>query len=189
MEIFANEYINKHIIRIKMPYVCAYIIKGNDRAVLIDTGFGYGDLRSYVESLIELPYDVIATHGHPDHIGGNMQWNRAFLPEKEVHLEAYGGKVSTRHLIMNRVMKKEGLYFDKESFLPYKKINYMLYNEFDEFNLGGITLIPIHLPGHTQGIMTFLIPELKTLLTGDACSNPTYSMWNLVQRLKNFDMH
>ncbi|TLQ49460.1 hypothetical protein FEZ33_00285 [Ruoffia tabacinasalis] len=37
----------------------------------------------------------------------------------------------------------------------------------------GVTIIPIHLPSHTSGIMGFLMPELKTAILGDACANPT----------------
>lgn len=173
MNFFEVEKVNKHITRIKMPYVCSYIIHGSDRAALIDTGFGYGDLRSVVEPLIDTPYDVINTHGHPDHVGGNMQWDAAYLPEGEVELEAYGGKVSTRHMIMNRVLRKENKSFDIEGFLPYKELDYTYYNESDTFDLGGITLVPIHMPGHTKGIMSFFIPELRILMAGDACSNPT----------------
>src|SRR5699024_1665588 len=70
MELFKVEPVIPGITRIKMPYVCSYIVKGSDRAVLIDTGFGYGDLKSVVDELIDLPYDVICSHGHPDHAGG-----------------------------------------------------------------------------------------------------------------------
>ncbi|MBA5728688.1 hypothetical protein HW423_02690 [Aerococcaceae bacterium INB8] len=34
---------------------------------MIDTGFGDGDLRQYVDNLLDMSYDVICTHGHPDH--------------------------------------------------------------------------------------------------------------------------
>ena len=49
MELFKAEKVTEAITRIVMPYVCAYLIEGNDRAVLLDTGFGYGDLKSFVQ--------------------------------------------------------------------------------------------------------------------------------------------
>lgn len=173
MKLFESEQINDAIIRIKMPYVCAYIVKGRDRAVLIDTGFGYGDLKQFVDNLLDMPYDVICTHGHPDHAGGSMQFDQVYLPEGEFQLVKYGTQTEVRHMIMNRVMRKQDLSFPVEHFIPQKEMNYISYKEYDVFNLGGITIVPIHLPGHTSGIMGLLIPELKTAILGDACANPT----------------
>ncbi|MFL2129231.1 hypothetical protein [Ruoffia sp. FAM 20858] len=50
-----------------MPNVCAYVVNGRDRVVLINTGFRYGDLRQVVDNLLDMPYDVICTQGHLDH--------------------------------------------------------------------------------------------------------------------------
>lgn len=186
MKLFESEVMNESIIRIKMPYVCAYLIKGQDKAALIDTGFGYGHLREFVETLVDTPYDVICTHGHPDHAGGNSQWSSVYLPEGEFELEKYGGKVSTRFNIMNKVLRKEGLNFPLDNFLPYKQVNYIPYNETTIFDLGGITLQPIHLPGHTQGIMGIIIPEIKTAILGDACANPTLLNVNSSSSVEEF---
>ncbi|MBZ6526381.1 MBL fold metallo-hydrolase [Aerococcaceae bacterium DSM 111021] len=173
MELFEIEPISDEIIRIKMPYVCSYIIKGHDRAVLIDTGFGYGDLKKIVDNILDIPYDVICSHGHPDHAGGNMQFDLVYLPEDDFELVKYGTQVETRHKIMNSVMRRHGKSFPKENFIPYEAVNYVSYNESNVFDLGGITIKPIHLPGHTKGIMGFIIPELEVAMLGDACANPT----------------
>ena len=50
-----------------------YVVEGADRAVLIDTGSGTGDLDALVRSLTEKPYEVYLTHGHVDHAGGIRQ--------------------------------------------------------------------------------------------------------------------
>ena len=47
-----------------------YLVVGTERALLIDTGSGYCDLKSIVERLTDKPYDVVLTHGHVDHAGG-----------------------------------------------------------------------------------------------------------------------
>ena len=47
-----------------------YLVVGSERALLIDCGTGFADLKGTVESIIDLPLTVIATHGHCDHIGG-----------------------------------------------------------------------------------------------------------------------
>ena len=42
------------------------------------------------------------------------------------------------------------------------------------FDLGGITLETIPLPGHTQGMTCILIQEMRILLLGDACNSSTF---------------
>ena len=50
-----------------------------DKALLVDTGMGVGDLAALVRSLTPLPVIVVNTHGHPDHAGGNGGFDEFFL--------------------------------------------------------------------------------------------------------------
>ena len=43
-----------------------YLVVGETRALVIDAGTGFCDLKGIVEGLTDLPYDVALTHGHPD---------------------------------------------------------------------------------------------------------------------------
>lgn len=54
--------------------VASSLIIGKKKALLIDTGYGYGDLKAVVESLTDLPVQVVNTHCHLDHAGGNYQF-------------------------------------------------------------------------------------------------------------------
>ena len=130
-------------------------------------------MRQYVDNLLDMPYDVICTHGHPDHAGGNMKFNQVYLSEGEFQLVNYVIQTKVRHMIMNCVMRKQGLSFSTEHFIAQKEMNYHSYKDYDVFNLGGVTIIPTHLPGQTSGIIGFLIPELRTAILGAACANPT----------------
>ncbi len=49
----------------------SYLLRGSDRAVLIDTGLGVSDIKQVVDSLTSLPIQVVTTHVHWDHIGGH----------------------------------------------------------------------------------------------------------------------
>ncbi|MDU4927909.1 MBL fold metallo-hydrolase, partial [Clostridium sp.] len=80
MSKFFSENVTEHIIRIVSPcQVCMYLIVGKRRAVLLDTGFGLGSLKSYVKTLTSLPYDVVVSHGHLDHAGGAGEFKEVFL--------------------------------------------------------------------------------------------------------------
>ena len=65
------------------------LILGKTRALLIDTGYGYGDLKSMVRSLTDLPLRVVNTHCHIDHAGGNylFQGNTRVVDEREIRLQ------------------------------------------------------------------------------------------------------
>lgn len=56
-----------------------YLLEGTQRALLVDTGWGAGNLRGFVEGLTRLPIQVINTHFHPDHAGGNGEWQQVMV--------------------------------------------------------------------------------------------------------------
>ena len=64
--------------------VSEYLITGDDRALLIDCGWGIGDLAKVVSGLTSLPLTVINTHGHPDHTCGNYQFESVTIHEGDV---------------------------------------------------------------------------------------------------------
>eukprot|EP01119_Soliformovum_irregulare_P020646 TRINITY_DN6720_c0_g1_i4.p1 TRINITY_DN6720_c0_g1~~TRINITY_DN6720_c0_g1_i4.p1 ORF type:complete len:263 (-),score=31.24 TRINITY_DN6720_c0_g1_i4:567-1355(-) len=51
-----------------------YVIVGDDRCILIDTGCGRGNYLSFVDENVnvkKLPFLIVCTHVHFDHVGGN----------------------------------------------------------------------------------------------------------------------
>ena len=46
-----------------------YLVVGEEKALLIDTGFGIYSLKEKVRGITELPVTVVNTHAHPDHMG------------------------------------------------------------------------------------------------------------------------
>lgn len=56
-----------------------YLLEGESKALLIDTGYAVGGLRAFVERLTDKPILVINTHFHPDHAGGNGEWERVMM--------------------------------------------------------------------------------------------------------------
>ena len=64
------------VIRITEPYVHAYVsanawlIRGTDAHLLVDTGLGIGRLRAELDEYLDRPVIAVATHSHFDHFGG-----------------------------------------------------------------------------------------------------------------------
>ena len=58
-----------------------FLLEGRDKALLIDTGYAVGNLRQYVEKLTDKPVVVVNSHFHPDHSGGNGEWEEVMVSE------------------------------------------------------------------------------------------------------------
>ncbi len=169
---FEVENVTERIFRITMPYVCCYLIVGENQAVLIDAGWGYGDLKEVVESITDLPVVLVLSHAHPDHNGSANQFDKVYLNEGDFNLFASQNQLSLRREIMLGSVSKE-FEEDKEMWQPERTEPLLPLEEGMNFNLGGITVMPFHVPGHTHGSMVFILPEERIAIFGDAISHPT----------------
>lgn len=66
--------------------VASSLVIGKTKALLIDTGYGYGDLKSVVRSLTDLPIRVMNTHCHLDHAGGNYLFQKSTEVENQTEM-------------------------------------------------------------------------------------------------------
>lgn len=165
MELFKSEYISDRIIRIIDVFkTAAYLVVGNNKACLIDTCNGVGNLKEYVETLTNLPYFVVLTHGHFDHAGAASLFEEVYmnLEDEEVY-DVYYNHVLKLEYLKTLPEELRKLVNEKrvQPFLPLQ--------DQQIFDLGGITVEMVEVKGHTQGMMMALIPEEKTILFGDAC--------------------
>jgi glyoxylase-like metal-dependent hydrolase (beta-lactamase superfamily II) len=62
-------------------HVNTWLIAGQDRAVLLDTGLGIAPIRPVAERLTDRPVSVLNTHAHFDHIGGNHEFEEITIHE------------------------------------------------------------------------------------------------------------
>ncbi|MGN6715665.1 MBL fold metallo-hydrolase [Anaerocolumna jejuensis] len=63
--------------------VSGYLVMGTERALLIDTCCGIGDIRAFVNKIWRKPYDVVLTHLHFDHIGGAYIFDEVFITKED----------------------------------------------------------------------------------------------------------
>ena len=129
----------------------AYLLCGERQAALIDTLNGVEDLKEIVSSLTDLPVTVINTHGHCDHIAGNI-----FFDEAWIH-PADEGLAGEHFTIMQEVLRPWS-----KSPCPFR------FMEIGQvFDLGGLTLEVVSLKGHTAGSVGLLCREKRLFFTGD----------------------
>ncbi len=62
------------------PHVNSFLVVGDERAALIDSGLGVDRIRPVAESLTDRPIEVVNTHYHWDHSGGNEEFERTRDP-------------------------------------------------------------------------------------------------------------
>ncbi|MEQ9434819.1 MBL fold metallo-hydrolase [Hyphomonas sp.] len=79
-EIVADTFVLRQSLRTSFEAPFLYLLLGEDKALLIDTGVEGVDLRAEVDRLLAasgragMPLVVMHTHGHGDHVGGDAQF-------------------------------------------------------------------------------------------------------------------
>lgn len=128
-----------------------YLLEGADRALLIDTLYGAGNLRAHVETLTNKPVIVINTHGHLDHAGGNGEWEEVLM-------------------LAGAVPDTEMCYrcpFDVSK-LPHPDYKKTVVKDGDTIDLGGGWIIEvIDITAHSNGSLALLDRQNRQLYVGD----------------------
>src|SRR5215467_7926492 len=58
--------------------VISYLIVGERRALLFDTGMGISSIKKAASELTKLPIVVLNSHTHDDHVGGNWEFTTIY---------------------------------------------------------------------------------------------------------------
>ena len=117
-----------------------YIIEGNDKAMLIDTGTRCSKLNEVVKKITGKPLYVVLTHMHGDHAGNIRYFDEIYFHKDDMVLMQGSG---------------------------YKgKMNYV--NDGQVFDLGGKKIEVVHMPGHTPGSIVLLDREAGICYSGDS---------------------
>ena len=134
-----------------------YLVVGEKKACLIDTMNGYNNLYEAIRKITDKPIVVVNTHGHPDHIFGNVYFDKAFMNPADNELAESFKNIPE----FADACKKYGL-----SMPPFSPID-----EGDIIDLGGKTLEIYNIPGHTQGSILLLLKEDRILFVGDSINH------------------
>lgn len=151
----------------------AYLLVGQDKAILIDTCLALPGFADTVRKLTSKPVEVLCTHAHLDHIGGNRLFKKTYIAEDDKKLLAlqttpsylknmlYDAIPGVARFLLKREI--ETILRDTTSEGDYEYIH-------DEhiFDLGGRQLKVIAAPGHTHGSLCVLDIQNRRLFTGDS---------------------
>lgn len=170
--------------------VNAFLVEGMEKAALIDTGCGIGNLGEIVRELTKKPLIILLTHGHFDHDGGVKQF-----PGVPVYLHSADGQTMQQTAAMMKKMmgsadlnKMRSLYITTRGPVRCPELDvsellklvpaepcdpiydWLPMEDGMTFDLGERVLKVIHTPGHTPGEVSILDETSRTLFSGDTAN-------------------
>ena len=123
-----------------------YVLAGTRLAMVIDTVNGAENLLEIVRELTDLPLMVVNTHGHCDHIYGNVYFDEAWMHPADNALAA-----------VHFAMRESGA-----EPCPFRPLEVG-----QRIDLGGEEVEIVGLPGHTPGSIGVLDKKRRLLFSGD----------------------
>ncbi len=154
-----------------------YLIEGDEKALLLDTGVGMGCLRQVVRQLTQKPLIVVNSHFHYDHAGGDLEFDEIYVHKNAVKdIENNNNPQYRKKMFARQKGRKE--YYPcstvEEDMLREGTFRLIPVEEGYVFDLGGKKLEVIWTPGHTSGDICLLDRYNRHLYSGDAIvSTPT----------------
>lgn len=157
--------------------VHSFLLLGQDKAVLIDTGLGIGNIKEITDTLTRLPIEVLTTHVHTDHIGSHGEFERIFVHAGDLDWLMHGIKglsiQQIRRDIGRDITRPTPDGFDPGTYTPFQGKPTGLLQDGDRIDLGGRTLTVYHTPGHSPGHVAFFDETQGLLFTGDLLYDET----------------
>jgi glyoxylase-like metal-dependent hydrolase (beta-lactamase superfamily II) len=175
---FTTQEIDHGMYLITEPYYFSYnranmwLIKGQNRDLLVDTGLGVASLRQHLAGLIDKPLLAVASHIHFDHAGGIHEFDERAIHAAEVQALREGNAHES-------LCSQPGwLHYDHFECLPYSGFTIQEYTfnaseptqilqDGDVIDLGDRALEVLHLPGHSAGCIALYDHRSQELFSGD----------------------
>ena len=150
--------------------VISYLIVGERRALLFDSGLGIGHMGALVRELTSLPVTVLNSHTHFDHVGGNADftdvWNED-TPFSRANADGHLDDYARMALAPDRLCAPlpDDVHSSVYALRPWQVSHRV--EDGERIDLGGRTLEVIYSPGHAPDSLCLLDREDGLLFTGD----------------------
>lgn len=145
-----------------------YLLIGSDRALLIDTGLGVGNIGKVVGNITDKPILVATTHVHWDHIGGHKYFNDIAVFEAEKDwLKKFPISLSVVKSNLVGGLRDFPDEFKIEEYRIFSGEPTAVLKDGDVIDIGNRQIQVIHTPGHSPGHVCFYEKERRYLYSGD----------------------
>lgn len=147
--------------RIEDGEVRFFLLAGDEKALLIDSGMNIHNAKEIAQQLVSLPVELLNTHGDMDHIGSNGEFESFYM---------HSAEASNYY----RTQGKTGCFIPVENG--------------EILDLGNRKLEIIHIPGHTPGSIAVLDINNRVLYGGDTVQDGVIFMFGVQRELQAY-MH
>lgn len=158
----------------------SYLLVGNAKAVLIDTGLGIQSIKQIVKNFTSLPVQVILTHAHWDHMGGIKEFEDVAVHEADSNWLEHGLPITDQIIQQNfaKVPTTKPLPsdFNLTSYTTPRRKPKTIFKGNELINLGNRTAQILHTPGHSPGSICVYEESKGYLFTGDTLYKGTLYM-------------
>lgn len=146
-----------------------YLIDGEEKAMLIDTSYGLGDLKGLVNEITGgKPIIVANTHKSFDHSYGNCQFEAAYCHEYAALAMEQQQNPHIWDYLFDENGKNIWVEFDRNDLVPFKRFQVIGCPNGYLFDLGGGHEVElIWMPGHQPGHCGYLDKKNRILFCGD----------------------
>jgi len=142
-----------------------YLLEGEEKALLVDTGYAVGNLKKFVRKLTDKPLVVVNTHFHPDHSGGNGEFEEVY--------------VSWNYKVDEPSVTSPGAGPFPLDRLPHPDYKKKLLHEGDMIELGGRSIQVLDVkPAHCNSSLFFLDQKERLVFTGDELESAQVLMFD-----------
>jgi glyoxylase-like metal-dependent hydrolase (beta-lactamase superfamily II) len=176
---FEHERIHDGLYRISEPHYTwfnranIWLVRGRDADMLVDTGLGVSDLRSYLADLLDKPLKVVASHVHFDHAGSCHEFDDVLIHRNEHEALCQGDQDAILASPKFGWVPQEDFYK-----LPYEGFTASEYavkacpqakaiRHGDVIDLGDRAFEVWHLPGHSSGSVGLYDKKHGQFFSGD----------------------
>lgn len=149
--------------------VISYLIVGEKRALMFDTGMGISDIKKVVSALTPLLITVLNSHTHNDHVGGNWEFSDVYGMDTEfTRTNGLGSREDAQaEITPDQICGTLPAGFDAKSYATRAWKITALVHDADKFDLGGRTIEVLATPGHTPDAIALIDRANGLLFTGD----------------------
>lgn len=151
-----------------------FLLVGDEKALLIDTGTGVFDLPLLIKTLTDKPVQVVLTHGHPDHAGAIGWFDEVYAHPDDFEMALTLTYEGRRGYAESLLKMNPAAPVTADDTVRFEKLPKMLpMFDGETIDLGGRKVMVFETPGHTPGGLSFLDVRERIMITGDACNGNT----------------
>lgn len=178
-EWYSSDRIDENIWKIRERHIdeghgCnIWLVRGRDRNLLFDTGFGYVSLRRFIGEEVSRNVVAVSSHSHCDHIGCNHEFECrcAHSAEADVLTNPTGANTIYEPYAVPEMVAVpiDPLEIKEHKIAPAQPTR--LLEDGDVIDLGDRAFEVMHVPGHSPGSIMLYDRRDQILFSGDAVHN------------------